>query len=115
MVVDIPGSVRTKPNTRVQGFWLWASGPTDETNSTNQIQFSLFKNGGKIAAKKFYGFEFQVRRIESQGQATVSYSKELEFQPFMHIGFFQRDHDKSSGVAFGQFGASYSVKNLDSI
>ena len=70
----------------------------DVTNSTNEIQFSLFKNGGKIPAKKF----------------TISYSKELEFNR-LYTGVFERDHNKSFGVTFGQFAACYSRKNLHSI
>ena len=53
----------------------------DMTILINEIQFSLFKNGGKILVKKFHRFEFQVGRIEYVA-STVSYSKQLGFQSF---------------------------------
>ena len=82
-----------------------------------RFNFLFLITAGKFQLKSYIVLSFKLEGSSGspQGQATVSYSKELEFQPFIHIGFFQRDHDKSSGVTFGQFGASYSVKNLDSI
>ena len=89
----------------------------DVTNSTNEIQFALFKNGGKIPAKKFHRFEFQVGRIEwVTSRPGYGFTQQgIRVSIVYTLSFFQSDHDKSSRVTFGQFSACYSLRNLHSI
>ena len=73
-------------------------------NSTNEIQFFLFKNSGNIPAKKFYHFEFQVG-VSGSPQGFGFIPTGITASIIYIQSSSQGDHDKSSGVTITQFAA----------